>query len=182
MYQYRRTTHTRTERCHECSSAADLDTRKCDWKHCHKLFCPSCAWLCHECGDVMCAEHSKTLGGETYCLSCHDQQYEHWQQFYELMQDAHIKQLPCPCCGSVVEDDSDPFGDPDVERTYCCVTCGSSATMKRTANEALRTAQALRYTGAASMPEPDYIVVEGTAPVKQRKPAVAATEDQRISA
>lgn len=168
--------------CSQCNAAADFDTRKCTWHQCHKLFCACCASHCTECGDVVCADHLKVVSGEAYCPTCGDQQYEHYQQFFELMEEAHRRSLPCPVCAGTVEDDSDPFGDPDVERRYCCYGCGSSATMKRTPNEALRTAQALRYTGAASLPEPDYIVTEGAQ--ARRKPAgiAPAVDAQEVRA
>lgn len=170
------------EQCHECDAAADLDTTKCSWRHCFKLFCPCCAWHCHECGDVICNEHSATVGEDTYCLTCADQMKEHFEQYFELLETAHRKSLPCPECGSIVEDMSDPFGDPEVETVYGCPDCGATATKRRQPSEALRVAQALRYCGGPALPPAEYVIVEGTAPVKQRKLPVMEVNDERISA
>jgi hypothetical protein len=135
---------------------------------------------CHECGDIVCAEHSRVVGTEPHCLSCADQLHEHYEQTFELLRMASMRNEGCPECHGSVIDDSDPFGDRDVEETYACTLCGLSATKRRTPSESLRTAQGLRYTGAAAMPDAEYLVVEGSIPAK-RKPVVAELEE-RISA
>jgi len=166
--------------CFECSARADEDTQKCSWRHCSKLFCASCAWHCHECNDIICGEHSRVVGTDTYCLSCADQLAEHYEQMFGLLRMAAVRETPCPECGGQITDDSDPFGDRDVEERYACTDCGLSATKRRRPSEALRTAQALRYAGGPALPEADYIVTEGTMPLK-KKPAAVAMEE-RISA
>lgn len=159
--------------CSQCGAAANFDTRPCTEKHCHKLFCARCASHCTECGDVVCAEHLRVVSGESYCPGCGDQQYEHYQQMFDLLRSLVLKGEDCPDCGGALEDDSDPFGDRDVEERYACYSCGLSATKRRMPSEALRLAQSLRYSGGGpALPEPDYIVVEGSRPA--RKPAVAA--------
>jgi predicted RNA-binding Zn-ribbon protein involved in translation (DUF1610 family) len=122
------------------------------------------------------------MNTETLCLSCADQQHEHYEQFYELLETAHRKSLPCPECGSIVQDMSDPFGDPEVETVYGCPDCGATATKRRQPSEDLRVAQALRYAGGPALPPAEYIITEGTAPMKQRKMPAAAMSISELEA
>ena len=174
LSQYRRACGTG---CNDCGAEHDAKTQQCSWRGCGRLYCESCAWHCTECGDVICGEHSKVVNGESYCPSCGDALYEHYEQMFNLLRMTYERNLACPECGGAIEDDSDPLGDREVEERYACYGCGLSATKRRQPSEALRTAQALRYAGGPALPEADYVVTEGAK--TRRKPAAAAVAGEK---
>ena len=174
MSQYRKSAGTG---CGECGAEHDADTEQCSVRGCGRLYCPSCVWRCHECGDPVCGEHSKIVSGEAYCPSCGDALAEHYAQMFELLRTAAARSLACPECAGDIIDDSDPFGDRDIGERYACSDCGLSVTKRRQPSEALRLSQSLRHSGGPALPEADYVMVEGSKPA--RKPAVVATANER---